>query len=414
MAEFNAFEHEERLFERCVDPDGVAWWDAVRYSVQFRLCEERALHRPQRRVRRPITARAFALVANGARLLRGMLHAARLDGSRRFCGLYLYRRYDKVLASELEAAPGPCLVVKDASRGDGRHFLLDKRSVEMMVKLLARFCTPPAETRRRVDDIVRTLDARFAVRSDLRSLILAKWAQLRAGLVVWKWILGHAGDVPVVGFIGDDSQKPLVMLARQAGIRTREFQHGYIGGSHINYSYPEGCEGLAALPDEIVVSLDTGDIRYPVPRVPAPQRDEEHPETRRDIDVLVGGSPTRVDEAFAIADAVLAAGFRVAVKLHPNQSVAGSGFRERYAGESIEVFGGDVDFRAIAARSKAYVPANPTSTTSFEAVAAGSRLVVVDFDGVRLTSAVDGIAAARVDDPAHLPVALRSIFQPDA
>lgn len=398
IREFNAFEARESLFERCKDEEGFAWWDVVRYAVQFAICVEKNIYSQQQSETYSARRRAFRLAGRSIVLVHDALRFAcwRREGLRQ---AYVFNRRTRQLLNEVEANGEACLLVNDTGATAAPHVAIRKASLDLFVRLASKAVRIPEVVCAEATLIGAALQSSFAVHGDLRQVILRKYREHRASQFAWSFLLSRLPALERVGFIGDDTLKTLVALANERQVFTREYQHGYIGGSHINYSYPPLASRLATLPCEVLVHRDTGDITYPVPMIRAAlMRDCKGTgfEIARDIDVLVGGSPTRVAEAIAIVGALAGKGLSVAVKLHPNQTLLSSGL-QHLTEQHVHLFLNELDFSTLARRSHVYVPANPSSTTAFEAVENGAHLIVVNYDGMKMTSMTDGIVSERVD-----------------
>jgi hypothetical protein len=396
---FNQYEACADLFDRCRDTEGFAWWDVVRYNVQYALCAEKGLYA------RP-TNKTSNLFARGRRFVRQTVQLAR-DAIKIAClrrsgiaGIYVFLRRSEHLLEEIEHSERPCLIIDDTGSNRDSHVAISKRSVDFFIRLALRVANVPQAVALEAATLDGEIRRIFDSRLDIRQIILAKYRQHRASRFVWSCILAKLHDVARIGFVNDDTLKTLVHMANSRKITTREFQHGYMGTSHVGYSYPALSVPVTTLPAEVVVNWDTGDITYPVPviRVKCPDTVAEMPSAsvERDIDVLVGGSPTRVSETVLIVGALVNKGLQLAIKLHPSQTEASSGVRVHFTPDQVQIYPGEVDFRALARRSHVYVPANPTSTTVFEAVESGASLVVVDYGGRKLTGLVDRIVSGRV------------------
>lgn len=399
IAAFNRFEVEQNLFNRCRDRDGFPWWDVVRYNVQMALCAPKGLI-SNRTVRgNGIFSRAKSFARQCHRLLRESIRIACLRRNS-IDRIYVFSRKSEYLLEELGACDERCLVVGEVGGFYGPHATVTKQSFDFFTRIAKPFIRVPEDVANEAFHIDGELRSKFGGSADIAGIIGSKYAQDAASRVAWSFVLFRQEAVTYVGLIGDDTLKGLVFLANARNIATREFQHAYMGRAHVNYSYPDLHGSVATLPREVMVHRDTGDIVYPVTRV-RPQRSKmvqgSRMEVERDIDVLVGGTPTWPAEVVEIVGSLVDKGLSVAVKLHPSQTEADSGLRERFSKEQVRIYAGGNDFCALAQRSRIYVPGNPTSTTVFEAVENGALLVVVDYNGVKFTGMIDDIVSGRVN-----------------
>jgi len=409
IREFHAFEVEADLFADCVDAEGFAWWDLVRYNVQYPLCIEQGIYARQAGLRSSPIAKLMDRAMQALALTRDMIWFA--FGARRvFDQVFVYRRRAGRLPDIVRESARPCLVVCDGDAFAAPHAVIRRQSVELLVRAVAKLVRVPEDVSAvaaRIDAKVRT---RFQTELNIHGIIVNKYRLHRASRIIWSRILGRLQDVKLVAFINDDTLKTLVWMANDRNIPTREYQHGYMGKSHLNYSYPPLAVAVPTLPTEVSVDRDTGDITYPVRVVRLqPKSDSQasdDADTPRDIDVLVGSSPTRAADTVSILQSLMGHGLNVAVKLHPNQTTESSGLRNHFTENQVGIIAGEIDFCMTARRSRIFVPANQTSTTVFEAVENGARLVVVDYDGVKLAGMIDGIVSARVTSFQALPDAV--------
>lgn len=397
VEEFNRLELEEALFDRCVDPSGFAWWDNARYSVQKNLCIRLGIIGNGAATPRPPISR---FLSGAGQVSRMILDLRKLVFLRRhlISGLFVFGRDVRPLITDLNARTGRCIVVSKDGHGRSGDLRISKRSVDLFIRFASNFVRVPAAVDRLARHLDSRIEAKFKLTTDSRTIIVRKYREHVASRILWSRVFKATwADAAFVGYVNDDSLKTLVSLAGTASLRTREYQHGYMGRSHIAFSYPPLTRRLTTIPDEVVVDFDSGDIEYParIVRVTsAPHRDV--PGGERDIDVLVGGSPTRNADAMAIVQALVGRGLAIAVKLHPAQTEESTGLRARYNPGQVAVFAGDEDFRALAERSKIYVPANPTSTTCYEAFDSGARVLVIDYGATKLTTAMDRFVHERV------------------
>jgi hypothetical protein len=401
---FNAFETKNTLFEELVDARGFAWWDLVRYSVQFAICTERGIWGQRRIDVGSPFARCVRAARRAATLARTQMalstfspRAAQIASGR--SDLFVYSRLTPVLQQALQAAGENALRIGMPGSGAGRASNgLTKKGLEALVALRARFASCPPHLAREAEQLDRLLKNDFGSQLDFAALIKAKYRAHLVDSTIWQRLLATLPRSGTLHFINDDTTRTLTALARAHGLRTREYQHAYMGLNHFAFNQPPQARGIPTLPNEIFVHRDTGDIVVPTNIVRVEEPKKPTATGLRDIDVLVGGSPVFNRQAQLIVDALVDRGLSVAIKLHPSQSLTSSGMRRRFPPAQLEIFEGKDDFATIAARARVYIPANPTSTTSYEAVELGAKLIVVDFEGRRVSSAIDDLVTARVDD----------------
>lgn len=409
IAAFHEFEQQHNLFATCVDHEGFGWWDLVRYKVQFQICVDRGLFGASAAVAQPFFSRFRKAGADGIRLGRDMalLRAAERSEVTR---LYVYGRVVKSLEDDVAAAEKRAFQITAA--GPWGPSAISKRSIDLLIGTLARSRVIDAAVQKHMVEICGHLARTFGATPKYHAIMRQKYGWHLASQTIWRRILGWFPNLTQLGFVNDDSLRTLIALANAKGIVTREYQHGYAGKSHIAYSYPPLPEVPLTLPNELLVERDTGDITFPAkllfqersilgPVMDAPPRD---------LDVLIGGSPTRNEDAHLLAASLVNRGLSVAVKLHPAQTVSASGFRSSFTPEQLVIFEGDSSFVDLARRAKIYLPANPTSTTVYEAVENGAKLAVVDFGGERVTETIDKLVSIRADTVEHLLPQARALL----
>lgn len=402
---FNQFEAEQDLFARCVDEDGFAWWDLARYTVQFSLCAEKGIYGQRLSTPHRWSSRFASAAARSGQLARDL--PVLLKGTfGEVTHLYIFGRTTPILVDDLQRNAPHCLVVSNGEHTNLQWKHIGKRSIEYLAAFGARFLQSPEPVAQEAVRLDALLKEQFDSRLDFCAMIRGKYIRHRTDKAIWSRLIERLPRLEEVDFVNDDTLRTLVALANSRGVKTREFQHGYMGRSHVAYNYPALEAVPPTLPSEALVHRDSGDITLPVTirRVEIPAAGAG--DSRRDIDVLIGGSPTRNREAQAIAGALVGRGYKVGIKLHPAQTLEASGMRQLFAPSQLEIFAQGDDFCELARRSKIYVPANPTSTTAYEAVENGADLIVIDYGGEKLTTILDSITAARVSAPEDLEAAV--------
>jgi hypothetical protein len=409
IATFNRYETEAGVFA-LRDEQGYPWWDLVRYRVQFALCVEHDFYGRSSAPPSSKLGRAQSFVRQIRRLLRDI---AQLRGrnTKQARLLIVSRRsliyIENVAAAEAVRGHGALLVNKT---GDvlGPHMAITSQSIQFFTRLAQRAQRLPPEVAQEARRLADDIRARFDSEADIFGVIAAKYREELVARRVWSFILDRAGAVERVIYVNDDMLKSLVVLARARGIDTEEVQHAYMGRAHIGFSYPPLDSALATLPDKVIVTRDTGDITYPVEQVMVKTEVMRRIPVARDIDVLIGSSPTQRQETADVVAALVGQGLRLAVKLHPAETKETSAIAARFSPEEVVIHAGDEDFCDLAWRARLFVPINATSTTSFEAAEMGSRVVLVDIGGKKITAITDGVASAHAGSLQALPGVVRS------
>lgn len=406
ICDFHQFENDHALFTSCVDPDGYFWWDLARYAVQFEICSQRNIVGRSAAGSEPWLSRLPRLAI---KLADFVLDTSKVVTMKDVDANHLFVSGRTLPALDRGRRENTGPIFNIAAGGD-----LNKRNIDRLVTIKARHQVVPSLVSDQISQISQNLQQQFGVASDFVNLMERKYRFHLASIRVWTPILDRLGGLTSLSFVNDDTLRSLVSLAKARGIHTREYQHGYAGKSHIAYSYPELDYPLPTLPDELVVTRDTGDITLPVTLthqyVDSSPSDPPAAAASRDIDVLIGGSPTRNEMALELATALIDNGLKIAVKLHPAQTISSSGFRTYFDNQQLAVYDGAEDFITLARRSKVYLPANPTSTTVYEAVENGAQLVLVDFGGQKVTTTIDSLVSARTDTPSKLVPVLQALW----
>ena len=409
IAAFNLYEAETGVFA-LRDEHGIPWWDLVRYKVQFVLCVERDIYNGSSAAASPKLVRAKSIARQARRLMRDMIQLRRRD-IRHARTLVVSRRsldyIEGVTAAEAERGKGVFFVNKSGN-ACAPDMAVTSQSIQFFTRLALRAQRLPPEValeaRRLADDIRK----RFDSEADIFGIIAKKYREELVARRVWSFILGRARAVERVLYVNDDMLKSLVVLARARGIDTEEVQHAYMGSAHIGFSYPLLDSALATLPDRVIVTRDSGDITYPVEQVFLKTVTKQRAVFPRDIDVLIGSSPTWQRETAAIVMSLVGQGYRLAIKLHPAETMEASEVAARFSPEEVVIHVGDEDFCDLAWRARLFIPVNATSTTAFEAAEMGARVVLVDIDGVKKTAISDGVASAHASSLEALPRVVRS------
>tara|TARA_R110002096_G_scaffold16898_2_gene57706 strand:+ start:36096 stop:37400 length:1305 start_codon:yes stop_codon:yes gene_type:complete len=409
---FHTFERP--LFNSLVDEDGFAWWDLVRYDIQFEILYERGLRsratNPQRQGLRP----TISALRRGAAVASDLAALPRL----------LRREVDAIIVSRRPLEP----ILKVIEESDTAHFILgspefgehgslsiDKYHIDLLINLVARLLLPSAGLLNHAKRVERDFQEYFDIQMPVYALIEAKYRKHLAAKRIWSRILSLPASLRRVVFVNDDTMKTLVWLCNQRGIDTTEVQHGYMGSSHIGFSYPQLDKSLMTMPNRVMITRDTGDITYPAPllRFEGAATVTAVPSTGdRDIDVLIGSGPRWGRRTEELVAALANSGMRVAVKLHPAQTREDLNLDFEGVQHKPEVFGGKDAFLPIVRRARVYVPVNPGSTTSFEAVENGCVLVLYQPHGAPSTSVVNHLAAANTSDPNEFVACIRDSLDP--
>lgn len=398
ITDFHTFEIEARVFEKCLDESGFAWWDIARYAVQFALVVELGFQ-----------GRSNAVVANwwqrlpslASRMRHFLTDAIAWDGRayENVESLYVFGRDTPAIVKHLQARAKTSLAITKSRNGYESHACFGKQTVDDLTTLLAWRRRCPAIVAKQALDVSQQLQRNFRSQIDFSSIIIRKYLRHESSTKIWQRIFECLPSLSSTFIVNDDTLKTLIACSNSRGISTTEFQHAYAGKSHIAYSYPSVPIRMSTLPKNFLVYRDTKDITFPTNIVVDPSISSQSYSlsATRDIDVLIGGSPTRNDEAHAILRTLAAEGFSIAIKLHPAQTVTSSGFGGACYDGQVTVFEGGVDFVSLANRTKIYIPANPTSTTAFEAVEQGAELLVIDYNGVKASRPIDHLIARRTD-----------------
>lgn len=405
---FNRCEAEAGVFA-LRDAENYPWWDLVRYRVQFALCVERDLHRyssasalPSKFVRAKSFARQMRRLVRDVTRLRGhrIREARTLVVSKRSLD-YI----DTIAGAEAERGRA-VLLVNRSGEAPAPQMALTYQSIQFLTRMVQRAQRLPPAVDQAARRLAYDIRVRFDSQVDVFGVIATKYREEMVARRIWSVILDQAGAVERVIYVNDDTLKSLVMLARARGIDTEEVQHAYMGQAHIGFSYPPLDSALATLPDRVIITRDTGDITYPVERVEVKTTSKQRGAVPRDIDVLVGSSPTRQEETAAVIAAMVGHGLRLAVKLHPAETKATSKIAARFSPQEVAIHAGDEDFCDLAWRARVFVPINATSTTAFDAAEMGARVVLLHYGGVKKTAVSDAVTSAHVYSLDDLPVAV--------
>lgn len=411
VAQVNAFEAQHDLFARCIDGEGFGWWDLVRYEVWAAIARQRGIHKTISASPRGTLAKAAAAFHRARRLARveAFVRASSPLAGRN--SLFLFNRLTPNLASDLAAARGARFVVCKsgiALEGGGD---LDKAGFEDAAKLAMRRQAVPEDVRHAMEALDDLLRAEFGESLYFRPIMHRKYLRHLAHLELWAKMLDRLPSLGLVAFVLDDTTRSLTFLAKRRLIRTREYQHCEMVPWQISFSYPDGLENPATLADEVIVHRPASGVHYPPEVVLRPLARSPVHTRERDIDILVGSSPTRRAEMVEIVRHLVGNGWTIAVKLHPAQLSVGADLAPFVDRGEVTVYDKTTDFADICRRARIYVPSNPASTTTFEAHDEGASVVVVDYDGEKLTSSIDQAVTARANSPGELPAVVGMLLQ---
>ena len=408
IAAFNRYEAEDWLFDRCVDVHGVRWWDYVRYEVQLALCSEQGLAGKRAAVHTKWWQRSLSLIRQSMRLSWDVAQIAfaRREAVER---LIVFGRPIPYVTSQALEQPRSTAVFGDPTFRGRTAIVARKQSMDFASRIVARFTPPSAKVAAEAARIEQELQVRFGSNVAIAPIIRATYARSNAARRVWSIVLRRLNAVSFVGFINDGRQRPLVELANLRGANTREYQHGYMGRSHIDYTYPVGVGPLTTLPHEVAVLRDTGDIVFPTRLVHVSHIQEATGagEPARDIDVLIGSSPTRVAESMALIESLIGSGLRPAIKIHPSDTELPKRLRPHLASRAVQLLGSETPFHEAVRRARVYLPASPASTTSFEAVENGASLLIVHYGRPPASAMLDDVPAIHLSSVDEVPAAVR-------
>lgn len=409
ISSFNRYEAEAGVFA-LRDEEDYPWWDLVRYRVQFALCVERKFYRNGKSATSPsLVIRAQSFARQMQRLLRDIARLSRLN-ARHFSTLIVSRRsldYIKVFAVAEASRANGAVFVNETGNADAPHAAITSQSIEFFTRLTKCTQRLPPQLEREAMRLANDIRRRFESQVDIFGVIANKYREEMIARRAWSFILNRATTLERVVFVNDDTLKSLVKLAGSRGLATEEVQHAYMGKAHIGFSYPPLDTGLATLPDRVIVTLDTGDITYPVKRVVVKTISKQRRAVPRDIDVLIGSSPSRQKEAADFAMALRGHGHQVAVKLHPSETRQSWKVANRFSYEDVVIYNGSENFCDLACRARLFIPMNSSSTAAFEAAEMGALVVLVHFGGVKKSVVTDAVASAHVYSLDDLPLAVQ-------
>ncbi len=407
IADFHRHELEADLLSLC-DSEGFPWWDLIRYSVQFSLCVEQGIHGHPKSPTAPPLTRAKSFAKQSVALARDTQRLRRIAPGQ-VSQMLIATRHAQPLehdADEMRREGRVALLVNRDGLCEPPHRAIAKQSIDFFTRLSMRTMRMPPSLAATVRKVADAVGKRFESRLDIFAIIEQAYCRHLAAKRPWSFVLDRMGSLERIAFVNDGTLKTLVFLAKERGIATQEIQHGYMGRSHVGYSYPPVEHAPATLPGSVLITRETGDIVYPVEKVLAPKPSIDLSQTPRDIDVLVAASPANMQRTLDVTGTLLGRGWHVAVKLHPSQTAESSGLSARFSSDELTIHDSSEKFVSLAQRAKVFVPANPMSTTTYEAVENGAKLIVVDYDGVKMTSQADGIVFARVDAVSKLAEAV--------
>lgn len=409
---FNQFESDAKLFS-LRNTHGLPWWDLVRFQVQYALCVENNIYR-NRRILEKKTKGIFValrrLLILSWRLFCDIINI-QCFALRRPKLIVVYTRSlsldDIAIVAESERNK-PILLVNTDGSACSPHAAIHFQSIDLLVRILGKFQRLSPNVLHDVNRISALIGSYFKSDLDFFAIITKKYREEMASRLVWSLILRQFSAVNKVVYINNDKLKSLVVLSREKGLCTYELQHGYIGSTHIGYSYPKLNGLVPSLPHWVIVKRNTGDIGYPVKQLFIYPRSVHNASNVRDIDVLIGVSPTYRMETVDIIRVMVGKGYRLAVKLHPSDNNQRLEIERSLRGGDYKLYAGSDDFCWLASRSCIYIPSHALSTTVFEAIEMGAFVISVNYHGNAISAAVDGLASVSVETIQDLPLAVWS------
>jgi len=400
ISAFHSFENCHNLF-LSLDHHHRPWWDLVRYRVQFQLITDYALHPSRIQSKKTIFSLIRSLLSSFVQLYRLIqdIFLLLFSDLTSIQTLFVANRTIDYIDDQINIVIGDSrsLHINRSGNVAGSDFAIKYQSFQFFIRLFSRFISLPLSIQHEAAALSAELAAEFTCKGDILSIILNKLREEEAARYIWRFILMRANVLTKIIYVNDDSLKSLVFEARAKGIETEEVQHAYMGKEHIAFSYPNLKLDILTLPDKVVICRDTHDIVYPVKQIILKNYSKSFSPVNRDIDILIGSSLLFINEVVAMLQVLDCYGYRLAVKLHPSEPSKNIDiYRNSSNNKDLLIYSGNEIFSDIACRSKLFIPANPSSTASFEASEMGSKVLLFHSEGFKKVTVADSVASGHI------------------
>ncbi len=367
------------------------WWDFIRYSAVNNICIERNIYTPYNSkdlykksiLKKTITI--FKLILELIKFLNSLI-SLRFN---KITNIFISSREP----NKLSRINNKSLIIGNKNY-EPNTFFISKIILDKIVLAFSYFIICPNKIRKDIKSIAISIKKEFKSTLNFESLLLDKYKLTISSIYIWKLIIFLLPRLEEIKYVNDDMQKGLVFLANQLNIKTCEIQHAYMGKSHEGFSYPKLNLSLNTIPDETHIFFDSSDIIYPskiVNKETLNKLNNNNASIKKKFDLLIGSSPRKSKETRRILHLLSPYSFKVAVKLHPVESINDFINKDSLNYKNLEIYDAQYNFNNIAIKSTLYLPISHNSTSIFDAHKMGCFCIIYDSEGRKFTNMTDNI-----------------------
>jgi hypothetical protein len=367
------------------------WWDFLRYSVVNNICIERKIYTPYKS-KDLYKKNIFKKIITILKLIIELIKFFNSLIFLRFLGIkniFISSRKP----NELSRISNKSLIVGNKNY-DPKILFISKIILDKIIGLISYFIICPKKINKDIKKISLSIKKEFESNLNFELLLLKKYKLTISSIYIWRLIIFLIPKLEEIKYVNDDMQKGLVFLANQLDIKTCEIQHAYMGKSHEGYAYPKLKTALNTIPNETHIFFDSSDIIYPskiIHKESLSKLNKNNEPIKKEFDLLIGSSPRKSIETRRILQILTPYSFRIAVKLHPVESI-NDFLNHNYTNiNNVDLFDSQHSFNEIACKSTLYLPISHNSTSIFDAYKMGCFCIIYNSEGRKLTNMTDKI-----------------------
>lgn len=382
---------EVTFFNLRIKDNGPQWWDFLRYSVVNNICIERKIYTPYKS-KDLYKKNIFKKIITILKLIIELIKFFKSLIFLRFLGIqniFISSRKP----NELSRISNKSLIIGNKNYNPTILFI-SKIILDKIIGLLSYFIICPNTIHRDIKKISLSIKNEFQSNINFELLLLNKYKLTISSIYIWRLIIFLIPKLEEIKYVNDDMQKGLVFLANELDIKTCEIQHAYMGKSHEGYAYPKLKSALNTIPNETHIFFDSSDIIYPskiIQKESITKLNKNNEPVKKEFDLLIGSSPRKSIETRRILQILTPYSFRIAVKLHPVESI-NDFLNNNYTNiNNVDLFDSQHSFNEIAFKSTLYLPISHNSTSIFDAYKMGCFCIIYDSEGRKLTNMTDKI-----------------------
>ena len=382
---------EVPLFNLKIKYNSPQWWDFLRYSVVHNICIERKIYAPFKS-KDLYKKNFFKKIITILKLIIELI---------KFFNSLLFLRFYGITnifissrrPNELSRINHESLIIGNRNY-DPEILFISKIILDKIILLISNFIVCPKTIYKDIQKISYSLKKEFKSNINFEFLLLNKYKLTVSSIYIWKLIIFLVPKLKEIKYVNDDMQKGLVFLANELNIKTCEIQHAYMGKSHEGFAYPKLKSLLNTIPNETHIFFDSSDIIYPskiINKESISKLNKDNSPVKKEFDLLIGSSPRKSKETRRILEILTPYSFKIAVKLHPVESLNDFLNQNHTKIKNITLFESQYCFNEVASKSTLYLPISHNSSSIFDANKMGCFSIIYDSEGRKLTNMTDKI-----------------------